>query len=204
MKSFEQRKKEYLKKINKNQDIKYLMLASFFEQDDSLQRMELHFNPKNEMELDIAESTYQLINDGQELKDRVMNYDVKRIPTEDNEFYKLMINALNLTKTEDTIKEYESYLRNLTPIQTANIFYGMIVGYMLDYDDTSVVNYIAENTGYNITNEEDFIIFNSKLESAKLRLPGTTYDEKYSEEYKEMVNEFHKLCNPEKSMKLTK
>ena len=204
MKSFEQRKKEYLKKLNKNQDIKYLMLAGFFENNDFTEKIDKHFNPKNEIELEMAECTFELIYDGEKLKEMIMDSRINKIPAEDNMFYKVLINIINLTKTKDTIKEYENFLRSLTPVQTANIYYGMIVGYMLDNGDKSVVKYIADNTGYNIESEEDFIQLNSRLESAKLSLPAPVIDEKYAEEYREFANEFHRLCIPEKGMQLTR
>lgn len=203
MKSFEERKEEYLNKLKTNPELTSAMIESS-QKNGGVEKLAILVDPKTEMDLDLANCTFDFMNDSMVLLEKIFSFEVDEIPLEENEGYNYLINVINLARNKATEQEYREYVAGLTPEQVAIISYDLLVG--IATDNESVFEYLAEKVGIDLTDELQMAQLTVRLEEAKKTIPSTDIEhatDKNVDFFKELVRNFHILCTEGKGKKLT-
>lgn len=195
MKTFDERKKEYLDTLRDNI---YLLDRINFKDNPELEEkgMKLLLDPKTDKDLQAASIILKFLYDITDLEDRTYSGKVKEIPLTENVGVNLLVDIVNALKNgEDTKPLFEKSRKN-----SAKVLYGMAIAYMNDVAYT--IEYIAQKCGYNIFDKLELMQFKLYLENAvnltKAEDPTTSHINILNVENVEDINrfytEFHQLC----------
>ena len=156
MKNFEDRKKDYLKKINENSEI----VESIVNNPSSNQRMiEIILNPQTEKELEIADSVITYFSD-------LFNIAYRKIKSgnvnfEDNSYITIVSNLIIAikNKNEEKVKEINDYLDGLTdPALAARFIFDFYSGFCGDPE--GCYEYVAQKAGFDISDFRQRELYN--------------------------------------------
>ena len=196
MNSFEERKKEFFKKIKNKPEVLNNLIKSNMKTEKGRKNLEIILTPKNEKELSIAELTFEITNDLLELINNITFDEVKTIPLNENDGLNLLIDIVNAMKNDKKSID----LNEKTSQYFAKVLYGLTVGLMGEIEES--ITYIADKTGFDLNDELETAQFNIYLSQAKnysdsLNMFNNDIKEITDinlEEARELVEEFHKLC----------
>jgi hypothetical protein len=185
---FETRKKEYLDRLRSNFELFEMIKFNEKKQGDALLAKEMVLNPKNEDELIFAVFTL----DFTDLAARSAIDDVKTILPKDNIYLDLLANVMNSLKTGEDVE----HMVEETKKNPAKYLYDYVVGFINDIDST--VEYLAEETGYNVYDEFELAQFQLYLEKANsiinISEAGAQQGMPSTEKARIICDEFHRLC----------
>ena len=201
MKSFEERKKEYLERLQSNEELAAKIFKDYNKTEERKKRLALIFTPRNERELDLAEIMYSLLDDSYTLRDDIENKEIKIIPLEENEGFKVYVSVIKALYNGDN----ETALRlaeSIVDKSNAKLLYG--VGASSANDSGEIFEYICNELGINKDNVTSIIQLVVYLEESTqiMEEKSKTFDNKKPEEYteeeiqqfREYAAEFHQLC----------
>ena len=192
MKSFEERKSEYLNKLMSNQEIVLSMRGN-----TPPANMMAILNPSNEMELTIAETSFALISD---IFNLFMNYDDEP-NIEENQIINMYIEIINRLKNNEKF-DYKMFEKHDT-VKIAKSMYDTILLSRIDPDE--VAKYVSSKCGFNI---DDFIsmqVFETYMNQAFEMVKENSTTNPSPKDLADMTDEdidlligyaseFHKLC----------
>ncbi len=201
MKSYEERKKEYLEKTQSNDDLATKIFDYYSKDEKGKERIALIFTPRNERELDIAEIMYSLLDDTFTLREDVENDRIKLIPLEENEGFKVYVNVIKSLYNGDRETALK-YCDIISDRKNPKILYE--VGASGANDSSDIFDYICNELEIDKDNVASmirlFIYINesTKIMEEKTKNINDKKPEDYTEEevqqYREYADEFHKLC----------
>ena len=156
MKNFEDRKKDYFKKLNENSEI----VESIVRDPSSDQRfVEIIINPQTERELEIADSSITFFSDMLGLAFRKTSSE--DINYEDNKYVIIVSDLINAIKAKDEIKvkEISDYLDSISdPIEVARYSFDFCNGFGSNPEDC--YEYIAQKTGFDTSDFRESTLYN--------------------------------------------
>ena len=145
MGDFETRKKNYEKMLTENSELVLNICSNT--KDSKL--LEIILDPKNEQDLDYAESAVMIFIDLMRLIQGVVDEQVKEIDVEDSISLKLYIDIINAQKNNDQekIEEIKEHLKcNMDIKETAILTYEMMT--VLAQNPEESMEYIIDNCGF--------------------------------------------------------
>ena len=210
MEEFEKQKKEYLERVNANEDMLNKMKEKINTScNDAEEKIELITNPKNEKELVIAEALFTILEDILLLADRVNYKEVKEIPLDESKGAKALVNAMKaIMNNEENVVVFDS---TLPPVELAEQMYQVFVS--MSFGD-ELSDYLAKELNIDTDSLEDL----EKYMAAWLKLIETLRNSKNKasdpicmtienctdKEIEDLIafkNKFHELCeNGKKEM----
>ena len=202
MGNFKQRQIEYLTKIKNNPDIiNKLIIDKNSEKGQRTIRVLL--DPKDEKELFVAESLFSMTANLLVLFDKIRNGEIEEIQNTENSALQLYIEIIDALKNEE--KEYaECLVQSISPKDAARMMYETIISFA-GYNSHNCVAYVANESGFDLRDEDEMINFYSYFEQAKelMNKNGSMskdLDDCTTEDFEqasELVNEFSRLCQKE-------
>jgi len=198
METFEDRKRNYLNGLNEHIDI----LVSLVNKEHN-KMTEIILDPKNDGELMVANATIQMIIDMKELVENIEDGMVKPIDMKSSYVVNLFIRIIKalMSRNQEEVNNCYLELKDTNIKDAAKLIYEMMVVFVVDPDKT--IEYIANESGFNIDNEVDAARFQLYLQKAneitnKKKAIDTenidANDEMQINEYVAFTNELHKLC----------
>lgn len=206
MKTFEERKEEYLDKLSNNMEIIYKLMLSVDEK--SLRTARLMLDPSTDKELRLANGIVSYTEDMKELVEAAACGNVDPIPIEENEGITFLANIIQAMyeaskekKPKEAAEEIAKKLEgNMDPKAMARMYYDLLVGLITSPDEM-----------YDYMQNKTTIDYTDKLEAAKFRLfmresqtalesvtptstIGTEFTEEQLEIFEAYVEEMHSLC----------
>ena len=163
MGDFETRKKNYEKMLTENSELVLNICSNT--KDSKL--LEIILDPKNEQDLDYAESAVMIFIDLMRLIQGVVDEQVKEIDVEDSISLKLYIDIINAQKNNDQekIEEIKEHLKcNMDIKETAILTYEMMT--VLAQNPEESMEYIIDNCGFDVDNSLDLARFQLHMTKA--------------------------------------
>ena len=192
MSDFKTRRKNYLKKIASNPNVVEILLSK----DMKPEVLKVMICPRNEGQLEIAESVYTTIEKMNLLMEKAIEDELKSIPVEENMAIEILSNTINkLVNGEDPSPVLES-LKD--PKNSALYVYHMTVAMLTEPED--MIEALTDKTGFDFDDPIQRTQFKLLMsEASKIANPDQiqktdlTDDEiKFVREY---TAEFVRLCD---------
>ena len=210
MSDFEKKKEEYLEKLSTKTEF----VKSLAKKDDERSRATLRVlvDPRDEKELKVATSTLDFTEDFLNLVTSAACGNVETVPVEENEgvkaiaaVMKMLISGEEVTSESITAKLNNSNKADLSPEKTAEIIYGMMVGFACDPEEA--MRFICEELGVSLESEVDLIRLQVLLEESQAKMQAMqpnqnvyqNMTDKSVDDFVEFSEAFHSLC--EKNIK---
>lgn len=197
MENFIEKRNEYFKKLKSNPNVLNKIIEDNKGKEKSKRTLEVLLTPKDEFELELANTMYDYICDFLNIYYAVIEEEIDEIPYEDNLFFSYLINIINAYKNnEDT----DSIIKSISmPGDCAKMVLHMYLGFLFDIE--SAYEYIAEKCGFDIYDELELEQFNIYLEKVQFIINqnsnfNTVPDELNKDNlefFKEFYKEFHIL-----------
>ena len=198
MESFKERKSRYYENIKEH--------AEFFTKinykDDGRMR-ELMLDPKDDRELAIADATFQMILDLNNLTRNAQLGNIEPVDKETSFLTNILVKIIKAyaDSDEEAVEACRKELEELSPVEAAKMIYDMLALFASNADEA--VNYIATKSGFNLDNVVDEMIFELYLKKAtdlaneRKMLDAkaiNTDDQKQLNQFLDFTNELHRLC----------
>lgn len=198
MKNFETRKQEYLNKLKENEELIERLIGSN-NTPISEQNVKTILSPNNEKELNVAEITFTIFKDTNDLLDAIKEGRIKELPFEDNEALNIIISIMKDIKTTGTVDK-EKYTK-IVEEKVGKILYGYMIASLTD--GSGMLDYVANSVGYDLDDQVDFVKFTCDFILAKQVLNveketnfGTidNVTKRDIEDMKMFSEQFHEVC----------
>ena len=198
MKSFEERKQEYLNKLTMNKDIIMIM-----QEGTPAENLRVVLNPCDEKELAFAETLFTFMEDSCHI---FIDADLDYEPNiEDNRIVNYCIDLINKVKNNEDID-----IRIVDPedsVAVAEVLYDTLL--LTFFDGKDINMYVAKKCGLDLDNFIDEQLFTVYMKQAGQAAAKNS--NRMNEIYSEMTdkeieifincaNEFHKLCESKKNI----
>ena len=194
MSSFLRNKLEYMDKLYSNEEILMATLFNGMSETNPkvIRACQIILNPDDEFELEIANALYSIQDNTIKLAYGIDAEEVKRIPYEENEAYKFIINVMNMKYDRD---EIATYVDSYDSKSLAKLVYDYAVGNGYEED---AFEYVSRKTNLNKSNLEDVLEAKIRFDDATAVIENITILDTFSEEevsrLKELTTEYNKLC----------
>ena len=204
--SFQERKETYFKKLRENKDFINIILEGQ-ETKPGQASKEMVLDPKNDLELTLAESLFQLVNDTKSLLEEAAFYELEPIKVEDSETALLYIKLIKAFRKNDNAA-IEEIVSSVSIEKQAMYLYDGIVSVI--GQNVEFMRYIADQVGFDIDDTLEAAQFNIYFEKAtkvvqeisnKQKFISDEPDEKLVEEFKVFSDEFHRIRKRNKANK---
>ena len=198
MESFKERKSRYYEKIKEH--------AEFFTKinykDDGRMR-ELMLDPKDDKELAIADATFQMILDLNNLARNAQLGNIEPVDKENSFLINILVRIIKAYAASDEVEvnACRQELEELDSANAAKMIYDMLALFASSADEA--VNYIAEKSGFDLDNVVDEMRFELYLKKAtdlaneRKMLDAKaidTDDQIQLNQFLDFANELHRLC----------
>lgn len=200
MKTFEQKKEEYLEKLKEEPELIGNLVFNNNKTEMGQRTLELLFTPKNERELQVAEIIFSITKDMTDLLENISYDEVVVPPYDENEGLKTYIKMIRSLKETGSIESAELDEKP-NPKKEARVMYDFIVAIMDDSDEA--VDYIAKSTGFDLEDVVEGAQFKVYMDKCQAIMDErnnyknrdiedlSDYELLYGKEYS---LEFHELC----------
>ena len=196
MKSFEERREEYISNLRNNTDVLRKIVENNKEKEDGQKNIDMLLSPIDEKELRVASNVFTYFCDAILLTEHAADCNVKELPLGENLAGKLIAKLIiELKKGNRNIK---AITEGIAPRSKASIMYDFLVGSCLMDEEFTL--YLAQTTGFDLDDDLDLIMFyNYYTEATSLlsepiqgiKIESATEDDiNNAEEY---IYEFHRL-----------
>ena len=199
MKSFEERKEEYLIKVRNNVEF----LEDISEKNPEM--LEMLIMPNTEKELELCNSIFDFFSDFASILEDMAYNNMKETDIENNDFIKIYVELINALKANDNsiIEEFKNKFNKdmSNPTFAANYLYNLIILFTGYPEEAMEV--IANKVGLDIDNEVDLLklkVYLNKFRKFNDNVSNSTQvesldpnNEEQIKFFNELVKEFHKI-----------
>ena len=197
MENFEERKQEYLKLVESDEELALSLACNLIENKDEITKrlMMVILSPQDERELRIAKAHYSVFKD---LKDLVTtDEELVKVPMEENTYYNYIINIFN---NVDNPEALANIMNSITPEVHSKMLFDYAIGCMVNDEDNE--GYIASKTGLDVENPMALVNWQKRYDKS-IKVAEINTDrlndidkstDKELEFFDELAKEFHTLC----------
>ena len=207
MENFEERKQEYLKLVESDEELALSLACNLLENKDNITKrlMMVVLSPQDERELRIAKAHYSVFKD---LKDLVTtDEELINVPMEENTYYEYIINIFN---NVDNPEELANIMNNVTPKVHSKMLFDYAIGCMVNVEDNE--GYIASRTGLDVEDPMALVNWQKKYDKS-IKVAEINTDrlndidkstDKELDFFDGIAKEFHTLCESARVHKVYK